>query len=95
MLFSDGRSIAGALCNLNMKFDGKTQEAAGANTALWDVIRHGLQVDGVYYADYISGSSSLCMLGEYAATHDENSHELRTSTPQDKIRLAMRKSMIL
>ena len=53
----------------------------------WDILENGMQWDLVYYKDKRDGIQSLDLVVEMTASHDEDSHELRTTAPQDKVRL--------
>ncbi len=45
--------------------------------------------DYVFYSDYRPGITSLDLTAEMSSSHDEDSNQLRTTAPQEKVRLVL------
>ena len=89
IICSDGKSCATAMQNLELKLAEVDKVQAGCSDACAKALDEGYMFDYVYYMDYKDGSRSLSCIAEMTSSHDEDSNELRTVAPQDKVGLVL------
>ena len=86
LLLADGKSSTQAVYFFELKWDGLQRSAADCCDACWDAVTTGILFDCIHYVDQKNGIRCLSLVAEMSASHDENSNEWRSVTPQDKVR---------